>query len=258
MKSGDIMTLWTPEHAKTLIPALIVMLLASLVLRKLLLKKSWSTRMIPFRIIAGILIVLEIGKQACSFARGYDLYHIPLHYCSLFLFSVPAMAFYTGRHKRAVQAATSAFCASLLLFMLVYPDLIYGSWDITNYFGNYFAFHTVTFHNLVLFAFMLILALELTEPAQKGDSKAIFLSTGIFCAVSATMAQLLKTNYANFYRCNIPVFESIRSGLEPVLGYAGAQLTYVVILAVLTVLFTWGAYWLYRLLSNLTRKKAAV
>lgn len=210
--------------------------------------------MIPFRIIACILIILEIGKQACSFARGYDLYHIPLHYCSLFLFSVPAMAFYTGKHKQSVQAATSAFCAALLLFMLVYPDLIYSSWDINNYFTNYFAFHTVTFHNLVLFAFMLLLALELTEPAQKGESRAIFLSTGIFCILAATMAQLLKTNYANFYRCNIPVFESIRSGLVPVLGYTAAQLLYVIILSALTVLFTWGAYWLYRLLFKLTHK----
>lgn len=250
------MSLWTPEHAKTLIPALIVMFLVALILRKFLIKKDWSTRMIPFRIIAGILIVLEIGKQACSFARGYDLYHIPLHYCSLFLFSVPAMAFYTGKHKRTVQAVTSAFCASLLVFMLVYPDLIYGSWDINNFFSNYFAFHTVTFHNLVLFAFMLIFALELTGSAQKGDSKAIFLSTGVFCVVSAVMAQLLKTNFANFYRCNIPVFESLRSGLEPVLGYAVTQLLYVMILSVLTVLFTWGAYWLYRLLFKLTRKNA--
>ena len=139
------MELWTPEHAKSLIPALIIMIIASLILRRFLLNKDWNIRMIPFRIIAAALIILEIGKQAYSFARGYDLYHIPLHYCSLFLFSVPAMAFYTGKHKQAVQAVTCAFCASLLLFMLVYPNLIYSAWNITNFFSDFLCF----FYNLI-------------------------------------------------------------------------------------------------------------
>lgn len=249
------MVLWTPQHAKTLIPALIAMLIAALVMRKLLLKMDWRRRMIPFQIIAGLLILLEIGKQAYSFSRGYDLYHIPLHYCSLFLFSVPAMAFYHGKYRQAVQAVASAFCASLFIFMLVYPDLIYGAWDIDNYQSNFLSFHTVTFHNLVMFAFVLILALDLAEPPQKTDCKVIVCATGVFCVVAATMAQLLKTNYASFYNCNIPPLEAVRIGLQPVLGYALSQLLFVLIVAILTVAFTVGAYWVYRLMRKLTVPK---
>ena len=80
------MQLWTKEHAITVLPSLAVMLLLCVVLRITLYKKSFETRMLPFKILAVIVVLLEIGKQALSFAKGYDLYHIPLHYCSLFIF----------------------------------------------------------------------------------------------------------------------------------------------------------------------------
>lgn len=250
------MVLWTPQHAKTLIPAVILMVIAALILRKFLLQKDWHKRMIPFQIIAALLILLEIGKQAYSFSRGYDLYHIPLHYCSLFLFSVPAMAFYHGRYRQGVQTAASSFCAALFIFMLVYPELIYSGSDIDQFFTSFLSFHTVAFHNLVMFAFALILALNLTESPRKSDCKVIVVSTCVFCVISATMAQLLKTNYASFYNCNIPPLEAIRVGLQPILGYALSQLLFVLIVAVLTVLFTVGAYWVYRLLRKLTARQA--
>lgn len=240
------MVLWTPQHAKTLIPAIIVMLILALVLRKCLLQKDWHKRMIPVQIIAALLILLEVGKQIYSFSVGYDLYHIPLHYCSLFLFSIPAMAFYHGKHRQAVQTAASAFSASLFIFMLVYPDLIYSGSDVDQFFTRFLSFHTVAFHNLVMLAFVLILALNLAEPPKKSDSKVIIVVTGIFCVISATMAQLLKTNYASFYNCNIPPLEAIRLGMQPVLGYAPAQLIFVVLVAIATIAFTVGAYWLYR------------
>ena len=80
-------------HIKTLLPALIVMLAISIALRALLGKKDIKIRMIPIQVIAVILLLLEVGKQAVSFSRGYDLYHLPLHFCSLLLVTMPAMAF---------------------------------------------------------------------------------------------------------------------------------------------------------------------
>ena len=96
------MQLWTPEHAKTLLPALAAMLAIAFVLRLTIGKKSLRIRMIPFQILACILFLIEIGKQVYSFRHGYDLYHIPLHFCSLFIFALPIMAFYRGKHKEKV------------------------------------------------------------------------------------------------------------------------------------------------------------
>lgn len=249
------MELWSKAHIRTLLPALLVMVVLSAVFRLLLGKKSLKIRMIPIQIIAVLLILLEIGKQVCSFRGGYDLYHIPLHYCSLFLFTLPVMAFYKGKHRQTVYGVTAGVCGALFLLMLIYPALIYGSWDIENYFQNFFALHTVSFHNLVMFAFLLIVALRLHTPKEKGETKAIICFISGFCAVSAAMAQILKTNYANFYQCNILPLENLRLSIQNVLGYWPTQILYILIVSALTVLFTILSYYVYKSLRRLTASK---
>ena len=85
------MELWTDMHIKTLLPSIFIMAAAALVLGKCLAKKSERIRMLPFQFFAVLLFVLEIVKQAKSFSQGYDLYHIPLHFCSLFVFMLPLL-----------------------------------------------------------------------------------------------------------------------------------------------------------------------
>lgn len=107
------MELWTVEHIKTLLPALAVMIGIAAVLRKTLGGKPEQIRMIPFQIIAVLLVALEVGKQGLSLARGYDLYHLPFHFCSLFIFALPAMAFYRGEKRQTVRSIAAALCAAL-------------------------------------------------------------------------------------------------------------------------------------------------
>ena len=123
------MELWTPEHIRTLIPAVLIMLLVAVGLRLWLGKKPLSARMIPLQICSVLLLLLEVGKQALSLRRGYDLYHLPFHYCSLFLFALPAMAFYRGKHRQTVNAVATALCMAMFLLLMIYPNLIYGPWD---------------------------------------------------------------------------------------------------------------------------------
>lgn len=251
------MGLWTAAHAKTLIPAIAVMLVLTYVLCRLLGKKEIKLRLLPLQIIACVLVLLEIGKQTVSMLRGYDLYHLPFHFCSLFIFALPALAFYKGKYVHAVYEVVSALCAALFLLMLIYPNLIYSAWDIENYFRDYMAFHTVTFHNLVMLAAMLLPALDIRS-GKKRAWKAVILSTAAFCAVSATMAQLLKTNYANFYSCNIPVFETLRTSLQESIGYVPTQLLYILVVAALTILFVLLAYWLVCLVRTVLRSEREV
>lgn len=249
------MQLWTAAHAKTLPLSLLVMIVISILLRFLVGKKSLKIRMIPLQIIAILLVVLEIGKQYYSFTHGYDLYHIPLHYCSLFIFVVPLMAFYTGKGYEKVRAVGAGFCGAMATLLLIYPNLIYGDWNIENFFKGYLDLHTVAFHNLVLFAFVLILALDLHTPENNREQKYPVWATIGFCVVSAAAANILKVNYANFYQCNIPPLEAVRVAVQNAAGYVVAQILYVCIVSALTVLYTWGAYWLYRLLRKVTAIK---
>ena len=177
------MQLWTPEHSRTLLPAVAVMVLAAVILRFAIGKKAHNIRMIPFRILTAILILLEIGKQVQSLRLGYDLYHLPFHFCSLFIFMLPSMALWRGKHSQTVYGITAALCTATALLTLIYPNLIYSAWDVNHFYDNYFAFHTVAFHNIVIFQCILIIALYLHEPAEKGESWSCVLFTVCFCVV---------------------------------------------------------------------------
>lgn len=254
---GFVMQLWTPTHAAQLLPCLAVMLVLAVLLRLWLGKKPLSVRIIPFQILAVIIVLLEIGKQIVSAADGqYDLYHIPLHFCSLFIFTMPAMAFWRGKGAEKVRGITAAFCTSMALLLLIYPVLIYGDWNINNFFVNYLDFHTVAFHNVVLFAFILLLALRLHPVSVKGELKATLWFTAGFCVVSSVMAQILKTNYANYYSCNIPPLEAVRVSLQGVLGYVPTQILYILIVSALNIGFVYGSYWFFRLVRRLLEGKA--
>ena len=147
------MELWTDTHAKTILPAVMVMAALSVLLRKLLIHREQKVRMIPVQIITVLLVLLEAGKQILSFSRGYDLYHIPLHICSLFIFVMPVMAFYRGRHCHSVRAVAAALCTAVFALMMIYPNLIYSADNVRNFFRGYFDFHTVAFHNLIMLLF---------------------------------------------------------------------------------------------------------
>ncbi len=244
------MQLWTYLHAITLLPSLAVMLVTAVVLRIAIGNKPLKTRMIPFQILACIAFALEVGKQVISFCRGYDLYHIPLHFCSLFIFALPVMAFYQGKHRQTVTAVTTALCSALFSLMLIYPNIIYGEGSIRSFFTDYMSFHTVAFHNLVMLEFLLILFLNLHTPNIKKDAKYIILFTVCFCIAAASMSQIIKTNFANFYQCNVPVLESVRQNMQKSLGYVVTQLIYVSINSALHIVFVFVFYCLYSLFAK--------
>ncbi len=252
------MELWTKPHAKTLIPTLIVMFLLSAILRLALGKKTYAVRMIPYQVLACIILLLEFGKQLISLLKGYDLYHLPFHFCSLFIFMMPLTALYKGKHRQAVRSITAAISAALFLLMLIYPNLIYSAGNIENYFRDYMDFHTVSFHNVVMLSFLLILFLNLHTPEKKGELKYSMWFIAGFCTVSASMAHLLKTNYANFYSCNIPLLETVRLNVEAVLGAVPAKLLYILIVSALNFLFVALSYGVYLLAKKLLSKKETV
>lgn len=249
------MELWSPQHVKTLLPAMVVMFLICIGLRAWLGKKDLKIRMIPLKIAAVLFLLLEIGKQLVSFSRGYDLYHIPLHFCSLILFTLPVMAFYNGKYAQGIRAIATAVVGATFWLTAIYPCLIYGAGNIENFWGDYLDFHTVAFHNLAMLAFLMILFLDLHTPAKKGEHKRIVFFLTTFCVIAAVVSQLLETNYAGFYHCNVPPIEDLRVYLQGVIGYWPAQLIYVVGLTAVHYGFVIGFYCIYKLLRPLLTKK---
>ena len=68
------------------------------------------------------------------------------------------------------------------------------------------------------------------------------------------MAQILKTNFSNFYTCNIGPINDFVNFVKDALGYGAGQTIYVIILLLLHVAFFYGAYKLYTLLDLLLIK----
>lgn len=248
------MTLWTPTHVQTLLPAIIVMLILAAILRLTLGKKDREIRMIPFQFFSCALVVLEIGKQAFSLYRGYDLYHLPFHFCSMLIFLPAIMAFYRGKYEKTLSCITTAVLAAVFILTAVYPDLIYSAQAVKEFSTNFFSFHTVAFHNIAMFLFVLIPALDLHQPAPQGETKKVLLFILGFCVISASMAHLLQTNYNNFYTCNIAPLEAVRVSVENVTGSTVAAIVYVLIVTVMDLLFVTGSYWFYRLIRMLLAK----
>ena len=167
---------------------------------------------------------------------------------------LPLMAFYNGKHRQNVRAIGSVYAMSVFLLTVIYPDLIYSAYNIEHFFDDFFSFHTVAFHNIALFAYLLILMLELYTPGSAAEQKPVALATLTYCVIGATAAQLRKTNFNNFYQCNIAPLEQVRQSLQGVLGAGLTQVLYVLIVITLDLAFVVGCYWLHRLLSRCVSK----
>ena len=135
--------------------------------------------------------------------------------------------------------------------------MIYGDYDIIGFFKDYLNFHTVAFHNLVAFACILIVALDLYKPDTKRDIKSIFIGYGIYSFIAALFANLLSTNYNGFYRCGIDAIKNVQLALIDKIGWPG-QLIYNLGMTAATFAFGLVCYGLYRgvlALFNMCKKR---
>lgn len=253
------MGLWTSWHAIAILPAFAVFVVVAIFFGKWLRKQSEKVRFLPFQIIAVVLLVLEVAKQICSASGGeYDMYSLPFHYCSLFLYLLPVHAFYKGKGAQTLRAVTFACCASLFLFMLVMPTVVYSDEKIQTFGTSFMSFHTVVFHHLVCFYFLLMLTAKTYDVQPKRDLKAMSLFFGGYVTVAAILAYTLKVNFHNLYRCNLAPVEEIRVAMVENMGWAGS-LIWVLIIFVLTILFAFLAYYatvgIVSLIEKLTKKR---
>ena len=248
--------MWTKLFAETLIPSFVVMVIIAVIVALLLRNKEEKYKMIPIQIIAVILVALELMKQIYGIVTGYVTYWLPFHFCSLFIFVLPIMAFYRGKHKDLVRIVGTAACTMLFLFMCVYPTLIYSEENILNIGKDLLSFHTVIFHNLVLLAFVLMVAIRPYKFKAKRDLLAVLVFFACFCVISGSMANILKTNYNSFYYCQVLPIESIRVSLNNAMGGFG-QFVYVLMISCGTIAVGIASYGLLRLINLIVCKCTA-
>ena len=251
--------MWTKLHFITMIPTFIILAIATFFIWKWLKDKDEKIKLIPIQIIAGLIVILEIIKQidAAMEPGGYRIKALPLYYCSLFLYLYPIFAFYTGKHKNAIRNLTLCSGTALIALMLIMPNQIYSLANLQAFFTYYDSFHTVFFHNLVVFGTFLILALNLYEINPNRDYLYVSLFYLTYCVIVAPISNLLKKNFHFFYSNPVSLIESIRQQWIASLGQFLGQSCYVLTTTILTIGFSMLMYFiLYKILQlvNLTKK----
>lgn len=245
---------WSHLHIITLIPSLIIMFIISIILRKHLIDKSIEKRMIPLKIISLILVIGEIAKQIFSLKNGYNLFCLPFHVCSLFVFCLPLMAFYKGKYSPFIKSLTTTLCTLLFLCIIIMPDQIYSEANIINFFNYFLSFHTVVFHNLVVFAFMLILSLDLYNKEDFTKYSSIFIFGCIYVLVASSAAQLLKTNFSNFYVCQVELLQNISNYFAINLGPIFGRIAHVIMVGATHVAGFIVSYFLTKIIITIKDK----
>lgn len=244
---------WSKLHVLTLIPTLVIEIIMAFFIGKCLSNKSNKAKMLPFKFIAVLLTFMEIIKQIVSIKKGYDLYHLPLHFCSLFIFLLPLHAFYNGKHRGKVNLLMLTCSASLLFVMLICPNVIYSEEAIKNFTNDYIDSYSIIFHGLVSFYYMLMLFIDEYKFNTKKDIKILFMFFTIYILISAPLAQILQTNFHNLYKCGIPFIENFRIFLINKLGWI-AQLIYIIGMYIATIGVNVFTYTLSKKVNMLLKK----
>lgn len=250
------MGLWTWTHFWGIVPAFIVFVGIAVLLGFTLKNKSNTVKRIPLQVIAAVIIILEILKQVISLSRGYDLYHLPFHYCSLFIYLLPLHAFAFGKFKKYIDGITFATCASLFLFFLIIPTILYPASAFTTYFKDFFNFHTVTFHHLVVLYFFIAIALKQFELKVKRDFPIMAVVLSVYVIIATALSYILKVNFQNLRQCNFGALENIRVAMNNAIGFFG-QAIYIFLIFIGTTLFGYLSYFLISLFYKhvILRKK---
>ena len=255
--------MWTLTHAITLFPTLIVLAELAFILGYLLKNKNEMIRSIPLQLIAAALIIMEIIKQVKSFdANGvYDKYSLPLHFCSLYLYILPLHSFFRTKPRPIIDSLTVMLTASLIVNMLMMPANIYSAQNIREVFQNYGSFHTVIFHNLVIFYGMLTISLKAYKFNIKRDVIVSLIFLSIYVAVANVASYTLHTNFHNLYKCNITFIWTFIIMLQEKMGSFGwiIPTIYVGLLFVATLVMCvasyFAAYGVDKLIALIIKKK---
>lgn len=199
---------WTKADLIVLPIALVLIVLLSILICFLTRNKSKLVKQIPLMTISVALLILEIVKQAIYIQRGYDLWAIPLHFCSLFLYFFPLASFFFG--KVGDFGKTMSFVCGALFLALFYinPDSVIGN-ACANIFSSFLTFHTFIYHHFIILFFLIMLISKLYQPS-KLDFLFAFLGVTLYAVFAIPVAHVLDVNFCSILTSVIPFMEELR------------------------------------------------
>ncbi len=185
--------------------------LIAFLLSLLLKNSSKKVKNIPFIVISIIFLCLETSKQIYEFCQkdGYNLYSIPLHVCSFFVF-FPIFASCLNQEKKITKIFWSLSINSAVIVsiaMLFAPEIIIGlqTEAVMKLTGTYIEYHSVTHHVLIVLFTWLIIFFKPWKPNVKESIYALSIFGG-FLLIAWIMANVLNTDFSSFIRFGTTFF----------------------------------------------------
>jgi hypothetical protein len=198
------------ESDKIVLPISLAVILAISVILSLLLRgKDEKIKKIPFIVITTIILVLEIIKQTKNIIEGYDLWSIPLHFCSLFIYFFPIACFAKGKFQEFGKTMSLVCSAWLIALFYINPGSIIGGGTTQNIFASFSRFHTFFYHHLAMLYFFCAVGLKFYE-IKKSSFLYVAIGFTIYVLIAVPMAHILNVNFCNILTSNIPFMENFR------------------------------------------------
>lgn len=239
---------WTTDLIIGMPIVLLIIIFISYIIRKTLKNKSERVRNYPLKIVAMVILILEIVKQVENVVTGFDPWAIPLHFCSLFVFFCPLAQFGTKKSKSFMKPVAFICAITMCLAFYTAPQWIIGKNAFMNFFNSFSEFHTVVFHHLVVLYAALTIALNDYVPKKK-DYINLIVVMNIFLIIAIPFSYILDTNYCNILETTVPL-------LVPFQEYIGQVLYTLFIYIILNAGTALVSYWYYLGYNKITKKES--
>ena len=199
----------------TLPASLILILLTCFILKRALKNCNETIKDIPLKLIALIVVILEIIKQIENVITGFDAWALPFHYCSLFVFFFPLAEFTKGKLRKIFKPVAVITALTMALVFYLEPRGILGS-SSERIFTDWKAFHSFTFHQLAIAYPLISISLNRYIPS-KNDYTSLILVMVVYVLTILPLSYIINVNYCNFLFSVLGFLESLRIALGQVI-----------------------------------------
>lgn len=201
---------WSQSQLEVFPITFIIIIIASVLIGYLLKNKPQNIKDLPFKIITVVLILAEIYKQIRAVNTGYNLWSIPLHYCSMFMVWFFMASFLKGKAKITGEALAFVTGIGFMGGFLLDPTSIIGSAtnNLTFSLSNFGNLHTFFYHFLIVMFLTLQITLKTYKPTIKNIG--ILIPFVGWMIISTILANLLNVNFSNFLHNNVALIDNIR------------------------------------------------
>lgn len=224
---------WTKDEALIVPIGLVIIIFLSVIINFCLRNKSEKVKRIPLLIITIIILILEVIKQIYNLVIGYNLWKLPLHFCSIFLFVFSFASFGKGTLRKIGDVISLSGGFAVLVAFLISPRNIIGN-ACENVFANFDQFHTFTYHFLVFFYLFILISSNLVQ-AKFSDIKYIITTVLGYAIIAIVAGYSLNVNFCSVLHNNYSFLEAIRLSCGPriylicliIFGICALSLTYL-------------------------------